>query len=100
MRLLRGAACAALMTASAMTPLLLLAARCIAWRSDGQLAPVHRPATRRAAGALQRGTKRSTKSAGAEKRQVTKTRRRRHAWTQSDESPSDMTTKKAPPGRV
>jgi hypothetical protein len=86
MRLLRVTACAALMTASAIMPLVLLAARCIAWRSDGHLTPAHRPTTRRAAGALQRETKRSTKSTDAEKRQVTKTRRRRRSGTQSGES--------------
>jgi hypothetical protein len=72
MRLLRGATCFALMTASAMTPLLLLAARCIDWRSENDLTAIKHPATRRAAGAV--------------KRQVSKTRQRLRPGTRSGES--------------
>jgi hypothetical protein len=77
MRLLRGAARAALLTASSITPLLLLAARCIDSCSDGYLTPSHHPQTRRTAGALYSGTPQRTKRASLHKGRLNRMNRRR-----------------------
>jgi hypothetical protein len=87
MRLLRGAVCAALVTAGAVTPLLLLAASCIGWRPDDRSTPINHPTMRRAADARHGGATRPTKSTSVEEAaQRTKNRRRRSRRTRSGES--------------